>query len=183
MLEGILSVLAGYLSGSIALVGFGLDSAVESISGGVLIWRLKKHGKISPEEEERVERKAVRLVGASFFVLAAYVAYESIKKLYLAEAPEPTLFGIAIAAVSLIVMPFLAYAKHKTGKEMGSRSLVADSKQTLVCSLLSVALLIGLGLNYLFGLWWADPAAALVIVAFIVREGIETFREEKLCGC
>ncbi|MFQ5466004.1 MAG: cation diffusion facilitator family transporter, partial [Thermodesulfobacteriota bacterium] len=171
------------LAGSIALVGFGLDSAVESLSGGVLIWRLKHHGRVTPEEEVVVERSAVRLVGISFFLLAAYVAFESARKLYLAERPEPTLFGIAIALLSLMVMPALALAKHRTALRIGSRSLRADSRQTLVCSLLSAALLVGLGLNYLRGLWWADPAAALVICVFIVREGIETLREERLCSC
>jgi len=183
VLEGVLAIVAGILAGSIALVGFGLDSAVESSSGSVIIWRLTRHGKVSPEEEERVERIAVRLVGVSFFLLGAYVFFESVRKLYLMEAPEPSLFGIVIAATSVIVMPVLSRAKLKTAREMGSRSLAADSKQTFICSLLSVALLVGLGLNYLFGLWWADPAAALVIVFFIIREGIESFREDKLCAC
>ena len=183
VLEGVLAIVAGILAGSIALVGFGLDSAVESSSGSVIIWRLTRHGKVSPEEEERVERIAVRLVGVSFFLLGAYVFFESVRKLYLMEAPEPSLFGIVIAATSVIVMPVLSRAKLKTAREMGSRSLAADSKQTFICTLLSVALLVGLGLNYLFGLWWADPAAALVIVFFIIREGIESFREDKLCAC
>lgn len=183
ILEGVLSVIAGYLAGSIALIGFGLDSAIESLSGGMLVWRLKKHGKISHEEEERVEKKTVKLVGISFFVLGAYVSFEAIKKIYLHEHPEPSLFGIIIAAFSVLVMPFLAYEKYRTGKTMRSRSFVADSKQTFICSLLSVALLSGLGLNYLFGLWWADPASALVIVFFIFREGIEALKEEKACGC
>ena len=183
VLEGVLAIVAGILAGSIALVGFGLDSAVESSSGSVLLWRLTRHGKVSPEEEERVERIAVRLVGVSFFLLGAYVFFESVRKLYLMEAPEPSLFGIVIAATSVIVMPVLSRAKLKTAREMGSRSLAADSKQTFICTLLSVALLVGLGLNYLFGLWWADPAAALVIVFFIIREGIESFREDKLCAC
>lgn len=183
VLEGVLSILAGLLAGSIALIGFGLDSAVESASGCVLIWRLRVHGRVTEEEEERVERIAVKLVGVSFFLLGAYVTYESVRKLYLREAPEPTLFGIAIAAASLVIMPVLSYAKLRAAREMKSRSLEADSKQTFVCSLLSAALLVGLGLNYLFGLWWADPVSALVIVVFIVREGIEAMREEKLCGC
>ncbi|MDH4227092.1 MAG: cation transporter [Deltaproteobacteria bacterium] len=181
--EGIASIAAGILAGSIALIGFGLDSAIESASGGVLIWRLLKHGKIPPEEEEKVEKKAVRLVAYSFFLLAAYVTYESIEKLYLHEAPEPSLFGMIIAVLSIIIMPFLAYAKWKQGKKMGLRSLIADSKQTLICSMLSVALLIGLGLNYLYGLWWADPVSALVIVVLILKEGFKALKEEKLCTC
>lgn len=181
--EGILSVLIGYLSGSIALVGFGFDSAVESISGGMLIWRLKKHGRIDKEEEERIERKTVKLVGYSFFILAAYVFIEAVKKLLLQEAPEPTLAGIVIAALSLIIMPVLARKKLKIAKEINSASLAADSKQTLICAYLSLALLIGLTLNYLLGLWWADPIAALIIVALIIKEGIETLKEGKLCSC
>lgn len=183
VLEGVLSLFAGYLAGSIALVGFGFDSAIESLSGAILIWRLSMHGRISACEEERVEKKAVRLVGASFIVLGMYVFAESVRKLYLQERPEPTLFGIVIALLSIAIMPALAYAKHSTGKKIGSRSLVADSRQTVICSLLSVALVAGLGLNYLYGIWWADPASALVIVAFIVREGVETLREGKTCSC
>ena len=183
ILEGIASIIAGLMAGSIALVGFGLDSAVESASGGVLIWRLKKHGHISEEEEERVEKKAVRLVGVSFFILGAYILYEAIEKLYLREAPEPSLPGIVIALLSIVIMPLLARAKLAVARKIKSRSLETDSRQTIVCSLLSVALLAGLALNYLFGLWWADPVSALVIVAFIFREGVEAFTKEKACGC
>lgn len=182
ILEGVLSILAGWLSGSIALIGFGLDSGIESLSGGVLIWRLTQKG-LTQEEEEKAERKAIRLVGLSFFVLGVYVAIESARKLVLAEAPEPTLFGIVIAALSLVTMPILSYSKFRVARKLGSKSLEADSKQTLVCAMLSVALLIGLGLNYLFGLWWADPAAALVIVVFIMREGVEAWKEGRACGC
>ncbi len=183
ILEGVVSVVAGLLAGSIALVGFGLDSAIESISGGVLIWRLKAHGTISEKEEERIEKRAVKLVGYSFFILGGYVLIESVRKLYYAEAPEPSMLGIIIAVLSLIIMPVLASAKLKIGKEAQSKSLVADSKQTYICAMLSAALLVGLLLNYLFGLWWADPAAALVIVALIFKEGFEALREEKLCCC
>lgn len=181
--EGIISVLLGMLAGSIALVGFGLDSAVESASGMVLIWRLSSHGRVTEAEEERIERRAVKLVGGSLFLLGAYVLFESVKKLYLKEAPDPSLGGIILAVVSLIVMPALALYKHRIARTINSRSLAADSKQTLICSLLSAALLVGLGLNYLYGLWWADPVAALVIVVFIFREGVEAMREEKLCSC
>ena len=183
IIECVVSIVAGVMAGSIALIGFGLDSIIESLSGGVLIWRLTKHGKISPAEEERIERRAVKFVGATFFILGAYILVISIKKLYYLEAPDPSLLGIIIAAVSLIIMPLLAYLKFKTGKRMGLASLVADSKQTIICSLLSVALLIGLGLNYLWGIWWADPAAALVIVFFIIREGVTTLRKGELCTC
>lgn len=170
------------LSGSIALVGFGLDSFVESLSGGIMIWRFRGLGNLSHEEEERMEAKAAKLVAYTFFILGVYVLYESFKKLILSEAPEPSLFGIVIAVVSLVVMPVLFFMKYRIGKSIGSRSLVADSKQTLVCCYLSVALLAGLGLNYLYGIWWADPAAGLIIVVFLMREGYEILREGR-AGC
>ena len=178
VIEGVVSIIAGALAGSIALVGFGLDSFVESLSGGVMIWRFRKHGKLSKEEEEAIEKKAIKLVGYTFFVLAIYVLYESIDKLISQEAPSPSLIGIFIAIVSLILMPILYYKKYKTGKAVGSKSLIADSKETLACMVLTLALLIGLGINYLFGLWQADPIVGLTVVIFLVREGYETLREE-----
>ncbi len=174
--EGAASILAGYLAGSIALIGFGFDSAVESVSGCILIWRLKKKA-ISREEAERTEKKATRLIGISFFILGAYVLWESLKKLYLHEHPEPTLAGIIIAALSLIIMPLLSRSKYKTAEKIESRALKADSMQTFTCALLSIALLAGLGLNYLFGIWWADPVSALLIVVFILWEGFEGLHE------
>ena len=183
IVEGLVSIFAGWLAGSIALVGFGLDSFIESFSGGIMIWRFSMNAKRSEEEEERIEKKAVKLVAFSFFVLGAYVLYESLKKLYSKEIPEPSLFGIIIAVVSLIVMPVLFYMKYRTGKSLESRSLVADSKETLACMFLSLALLVGLGANYLFGFWQADPIAGLVIVAFLFKEGYTTLKEEALCSC
>ncbi len=183
ILEGGISIFAGILAGSIALVGFGLDSFVESLSGGVMIWRFRQHGKISEEQEERIEKKAVKLVGYTFFVLGVYVLYESVKKLYFGEIPNPSLLGIIIAIISLIVMPILFLMKYRTGKSIKSRSLIADSKETLACMFLSGALLIGLGLNYLFELWQADPIVGLVIVIFLFKEGYTTLKEEELCGC
>ena len=183
LVEGIVSISAGLLAGSIALVGFGLDSFVESLSGSVMIWRFRKQGKISKEEEERVEKKAIRLVAYTFFLLGAYVLYESVKKIYFHEIPDPSLFGIIIAIVSIIVMPVLFYMKYRTGESINSRSLVADSKQTLACVFLSVALLIGLGLNYLYGLWQADSVVGFVVVAYLIKEGYATLKEEKLCSC
>ena len=180
ILEGIVSIFAGLLAGgSIALIGFGLDSFVESLSGSVMIWRFRKHGKISEEEEEKVDRRATKLIAYTFFILGAYVLYESGKKLYFHEPSDPSLLGIIIAVVSIIVMPVLFYAKYKTGKSIGSRSLVADSKETLACVFLSAALLIGLGLNYLYGLWQADPIVGLIIVVFLVKEGYSTLTEEE----
>jgi divalent metal cation (Fe/Co/Zn/Cd) transporter len=183
VLEGVLSIVAGLLAGSIALVGFGLDSFVESLSGSVMIWRFRKHGKISEEEEERVEKKAIRLVAYTFFALGAYVFYESCKKLYLREIPNPSLLGIIIAIVSIIVMPMLFYVKYRTARSLHSASLKADSKQTLACVFLSFSLLIGLGLNYLYGLWQADPIVGLIIVIFLIREGYTSLKEEELCSC
>jgi divalent metal cation (Fe/Co/Zn/Cd) transporter len=176
-LEAALSIFFGYLAGSIALVGFGLDSVVESLSGFVLIWRLGQHGKISKAEEERVERKAMKFVAVTFFVLGLYILYQSIKNLVLKEMPDPSLPGIVIALVSLMVMPALSVAKRKTGEQIRSGALIADSKETLACSFLSVALLAGLGLNYLFGWWFADAMAGIFIVLFLFHEGMEAWRE------
>jgi cation diffusion facilitator family transporter len=183
ILEGLISILAGWLAGSIALLGFGLDSLVESFSGGVMIWRFRHHANLTEEEEERLEKKAIRLVGYTFFILAAYVLYESVKKLLFQEVPAPSLLGIIVAVVSLIVMPGLFYIKYQTGKSLGSASLMADSRQTLACAMLSLALFIGLGLNYLYGIWQADPIIGLLIATVLVREGYEALKEEKLCTC
>ena len=182
-LEGIVSIFAGLLAGSIALVGFGLDSFIESLSGGVMIWRFSRHGKVSEEEEAKIEAKATKFVAVAFFTLGAYVSYESVKKLYFQEIPDPSVLGIIIAFISIIVMPLLFYMKFKTAKMIESRSLLGDSKQTLACVFLSIALLVGLGLNYLYGLWWADPIVGFIIVVFLVREGYNTLKEARLCSC
>ncbi len=183
VLEGIVSIIAGSLAGSIALVGFGLDSFVESLSGSVMIWRFRKHGKMTKEEEERVEAKAIRLIAYTFFILGTYILYESVKKLCFHEIPHPSLLGIIIAIVSMIVMPVLFYIKYRTGKSINSKSLMVDSKQTLACAFLSVALLIGLGTNYLYGLWWADPVVGVIIVIFLIKEGYTALKEGKVCSC
>ena len=183
VLEALVSLLAGYLANSIALVGFGLDSIMESLSWGVMIWRFSHGPGLATEAEERRERQAVKIVGCTFLVLGAYVLVESLKKLYLREIPGPSLLGIIIALVSLIVMPAVFIIKYRTGKSLNSRSLMADSKQTLACAWLSLALLIGLGLNYLYGYWQADPVIGLVVVAFLVKEGLSALKEKKLCAC
>lgn len=177
--EGLASILIGIPAGSIALVGFGLDSFIESLSGGIMVWRFRKHGKLEEKEEEAVEKKATRLVAYTFFILSLYILYESIKKLYLQEIPEPSIPGIIIAVISLIIMPVLFSMKYRIGKRIQSKSLIADSKETLACMFLSVALLIGLGLNYMLDLWQADPVVGLLIVLFLLREGYETLREEE----
>jgi cation diffusion facilitator family transporter len=183
ILEGALSLFAGFLAGSIALVGFGLDSFVESLSGGIMIWRFRRQADLTPEEEERREKLATKLVGWTFFGLAAYILYESLQKLIFQEAPAPSLLGIIIAAVSLVLMPLLFFLKLRVSSDAGSRSLKADAKQNLACAFLSLALLVGLGLNYVAGLWQADPVIGLIIAAVLGREGYETLREEKLCSC
>jgi cation diffusion facilitator family transporter len=174
LVEGLVSVVAGAAAGSIALVSFGLDSFVESLSGSVMVWRFARHGRISEAEEARIEGRAERLVGITFLALGLYVLYEAVTKLIHHEAPESSPVGIGVAVASLIVMPVLARAKLRVGREVGSRALMADSKETIACSWLSAALLLGLGLNWLAGLWWTDPLAGLVIVAFLLREGYET---------
>jgi divalent metal cation (Fe/Co/Zn/Cd) transporter len=177
IIEGIVAIVAGILAGSIALVGFGLDSYLEVASGLVLIWRLGKSGFGDGHEEEAADKKAVLFVGVTFFALAAYVLYESGKKLYFHERPEASLIGIILAIISLIAMPLLAFYKKNIAAEINSRALRADALETLACSYLSLTLLLGLGANALFGWWWADPVAALVMIYFLVHEGTGAVRE------
>ncbi|OPX64562.1 MULTISPECIES: cation diffusion facilitator family transporter [unclassified Methanoregula] len=175
--EAALSIFFGMLAGSIALVGFGLDSIVESLSAIILVWRLRRHGTVSREDEEKIERTAQRFVAVTFFVLGVYVLYESSEKLLGHEAVQPSAAGILIAIASIIIMPVLAWKKQSVGNAIGSKALVADSKETIACAFLSVALLLGLGANYLFGFWQADPIAGFVIVLFLFREGYEGWAE------
>ena len=177
VLEAVASIVFGGIAGSIALIGFGLDSIVESLSGLILVWRLRQHGKISKEKEERIEKRATRFVAVTFFVLGLYVFVEAIRKWAVVEVPEPSLPGILIAIASLIVMPVLTIQKYRTGQQISSRALVADSKETLACAFLSLALLIGLGANYLFGFWQADPIIGIIIAAFLFREGWAGWKE------
>ncbi len=183
LLEGGLALAAGGLAGSVALVGFGLDSLVESLSGGVMIWRFRHQGRLGPLEEARRELKAVRLVAYTFFILGAYVLYESLSKLIFREIPEPTLFGIVIAAVAALAMPALFFLNYRTAGSLASASLAADARQTLGCFFLSLALLLGLGLNYIWGWWQADPVAGLVIVAYLFKEGYSSLKSGKVCAC
>lgn len=178
ILEAAASIIAGAFAGSIALVGFGLDSIVESLSGGVLIWRLKNHDADDPEREETIEKRAILLVGITFFILSLYVFVEAIRKIMHAETAGPSLPGIIIAVLSIIIMPVLAFKKNKLGEEMGLESLVADSRETLACSILSVVLLAGLAARYLWNFTIADPIAGLVIAFFLVREGYELVFEQ-----
>jgi len=177
ILEAVASIVFGSIANSIALIAFGLDSIVESLSGLVLVWRLRQHGRISEAAEERLEKRAVRLVAVTFFTLGAYVLFQSVKNLVVADIPAPSLPGIVIAAASIVVMPLLTWQKYKTGKQINSRALVADSKETLACAFLSVALLLGLGVNHAIGFWQADPIVGLIIALFLFREGWEGWQE------
>jgi len=178
--EGLIAVGAGLAAGSIALIGFGVDSFVESVSGSVLIWRLRAEaGGADEARVEHVERRASRLVAISFLVLAAYVAFEAVRSLIGQERPDASPVGIALTAVSIGVMLWLARAKRWTGEALGSRALVADSHQTFACWYLSVTTLSGLALNAALGLWWADPVAALVIAAFLLREAREAWEGDE----
>lgn len=177
VLEAFLSIFFGASAGSIALVGFGLDSIVESLSGLILIWRLQKHNVYSENEEMASEKRAIKLVAATFFILAAYVLYESVKKLIFIEVPETSLAGIVIAVFSIVIMPVLSFKKRNLGIKINSKALVADSKETLVCAFLSVSLLLGLTMNYFFGFWQADPMVGLIVVAFLIKEGRESWEE------
>lgn len=175
--EAAASILFGVWAGSIALIGFGLDSIVESLSGLVLVWRLLKHGKISGEEEERIEGRATKFVAVTFLILGFYVLIQSLKKFIVHEEPDPSLPGIILAAVSVVIMPILAAKKMKIARAIESEALMSDAKETIACTLLSVSLIIGLGANYLFGLWQADPLAGLIIVIFLFKEGVEGLRK------
>jgi divalent metal cation (Fe/Co/Zn/Cd) transporter len=172
-LEAIASIVAGLIAGSIALVGFGVDSVIEVSSGAIVLWRL-----VSREHRERL---ALRLIGLSFLALAAYVAFDAVKSLWFREIPEATYVGIAIAALSLVAMPLLAREKRKVAAILNSRAMEADSRQTDICAYLSAILLGGLLLNAIFGWWWADPLAALIMVPIIAKEGLGAIRGETCC--
>lgn len=178
-LEAVVAVAAGAIAGSIALIGFGLDSIIEVSSGLVLLWRL--NADRDEERREMVERQALKLVGTSLIVLAAYVAIDSAWSLMKREAPERSLPGIALAAISLIVMPLLARNKRRVAAAIGSSALQADSRQTDICAYLSAILLAGLLLNAALGWWWADPAAAVIMAPLIGYEGIQAIRGKTCC--
>ncbi len=179
-LEGLVSIAAGLIAGSVSLVGFGLDSLIEVASGAALLWRL--HHDLNPSRREQVERITLRIVGACFVALALYIAYESGSTLIGHEIPERSIPGIIVAAVSVVVMPLLARAKRRVAAGIGSGAMNADSKQADFCAYLSAILLGGLLLNALFGCWWADPVAGLAMTPIIAREGVESLKG-KSCGC
>lgn len=174
--EAVVAIIAGLVAGSIALVGFGLDSVIEVSSGAIVLWRLFA-------DNERAERVALKLVGGSFLALAAYVAFDSVKTLWLREAPERSLPGIILGALSLVVMPLLARAKRRVAAGINSRALHADSRQTDLCAYLSAILLGGLLLNAVLGWWWADPVAGLLMTPIIIKEGREALRGESCDPC
>lgn len=180
--EGVVAITAAALAGSRALVGFGVDSFVESISAGVLIWRLQIEHR-APHRAEQVEQRALRLIGIAFLLLAAVVAVESVRSLIAGDRPDTSIVGIVLTTVSLIVMPVLARAKRRVGVELGQRSITADSAQTRACAYLSAVVLAGLALNAILGWWWADPIAALGVVAFLVHEGREALEAEHVDDC
>ena len=180
-LEGLVAVVAGAFAGSISLVGFGIDSFIEVTSGSVLLWRMSVDADV--QQRERNERRALKIVGVCFLVLAGYITYESATDLWSKKAPEHSIPGIILACVSLVVMPLLSRAKRKVGLALGSAAMHADAKQTEFCTYLSAILLAGLLLNTLFGLWWADPAAALIMVPIIAKEGIEGLQGKACDEC
>jgi divalent metal cation (Fe/Co/Zn/Cd) transporter len=179
-IEAVVAVVSGLLAGSVALIGFGLDSVIETLSASVLLWRLRRDHDAA--DRERAERIARRLVGVCFLLLAAYVAVDSLRCLWKRTQPEESLPGILIAVASLIAMPLLARAKRRVAAELNSRALHSDSRQADFCVYLSVILLGGLLLNALLRWWWADPVAALVMVPIITREGVQGLRGEE-CEC
>ncbi|MCW2838753.1 MAG: hypothetical protein JWR55_236 [Aeromicrobium sp.] len=176
VVEAVIAIAAGIAAGSVALVGFGLDSVVEVSSGLIILWQF------SHRIPESREQRALRLLAFSFFALAAYVGFESVRSLLTGAESDSSTVGIVLAAVSLVVMPFISYAQRRTGKALGSNAVYADGTQTLLCTYLSAVLLVGLVLNATLGWSWADPIAGLIIAAVAVREGLEAWRGEGCCS-
>ncbi len=177
LIEGIIAVAAGAVASSAALIGFGLDSFIEVSSALVVIWQFRSR---LPETREKL---ALKLIAASFFALAAWISVDAVRHLLGAEQAAPSPVGVGLAAVSVVVMPLLVWAKRRTGRELGSATVVADSVQTLLCTYLSAVLLVGLVLNWWLGWSWADPIAALAIAAVAVKEGVEAWRGEQCDDC
>lgn len=176
VVEAVVAIIAGTLASSTALIVFGLDSIIEVASAAAVAWQFFS------TDHERPERTALRIIAVSFFALAAYVSVESVRALLGTDRAEHSTVGLVLAAVSLAVMPVLSAAQRRAARELGSASAVADSKQTLLCTYLSGVLLVGLAVNSLFGWWWTDPAAALVIAAVAVKEGREAWRGDTCCA-
>ncbi|TDL45900.1 cation diffusion facilitator family transporter [Microbacterium oleivorans] len=170
LIEAVVAVTAGTIASSAALIGFGLDSTIEVLSAAAVAWQFTRR------DPERWERGTLRVIAVAFFALATYVTVSSVTALVLRIEPETSPIGIVLTAVSVLVMPFLSLAERRAGRELGSATAVADSKQTLICTYLSAAVLVGLVANAAFGWWWADAVAGLVIAVFAVREGVEAWR-------
>ncbi len=183
VVEGLIAVTAAVIAGSVALLGFGIDSFVETASAAILVWRLRAERRGMDEEGiERLDARAHKLVGASLFLLGAYIALDAAHALWARERPSPSTIGFALTAISIVVMQWLARAKRRAAERLSSRALEADAFQTTACFWLSVITLVGIGLNALLGWWWADPIAALAMTWFIAKEGLEGWRGEA-CGC
>lgn len=178
-LEAIVALAAGFAAGSVALVGFGVDSVIEVTASIAAQWRLR--ADLDPVRRERVEHLAVRIIGGTFLALAVYVTYDGIKTLVKREEPDGSVVGVVLLAMSVIVMPLLARAKRRVAGGLGSSALTADATQTSLCAYLSVIALAGVALNTLLGWWWADPVAALAMVPIILKEGLEGLRGETAC--
>jgi cation diffusion facilitator family transporter len=180
VVEAAVAIVAGLLAGSVALIGFGADSAIEVISAVGLLWRLRKAGPhAAVSEESAAEKRALSIVALTFFLLAGYITWEAARSLFGHEEPLTSPVGIILAVLSLFVMTALAAVKQRVGKEMGSRALVADSKETWVCSYLSLTLLLGVGAYAMFGWWWADPLGALAMLPVILWQGWEALVEAR----
>ena len=177
-LEGVVAVVAGVVAGSIALIGFGIDSAIEGFASVVIVWRFTGSRTLS----EAAERKAQKLVAIQFFILAPYVGVEAIRSLINADRPEESVVGIALAVSSLVIMPLLGRAKQRLARRIGSSATASEGKQNLLCAYLAAALLVGLLGNALFGAWWLDPVVALLIAYVAVREGREAWRGDACCS-
>lgn len=178
-LEGVIALTAGALAGSIALTGFGLDSLIEVMASLTAVWRLRADARL--ERREHAERVSLRLIGVLFLALALYVGVDAALTLFRREAPSESIVGIAIATLSVVVMPMLARAKRRIARQLGSGALAAESRQTSLCAYLSAILLIGLILNATLGWWWADPLAGLAMVPIIAREGFDGVRGRSAC--
>ena len=176
-IEAAVAIGAGVAAGSVALIGFGADSVIEAGAGVILLWRFSAARSAS----ERAEERAQKLIGVSFFVIAAYVAMEALRSLIGGEHPDASWVGIGLAAITLATMPPLAAAKARVAEQLGSSATKSEGRQNLLCAYLSAGLLVGLGANALFGLWWADPVTALAIAGVAVNEGREAWRGEACC--
>lgn len=183
VIEAVIALVAGSVAESIALVGFGFDSLIEMSASGLMVWRLAVELKGSaPEVIERTEHTVHRFVGWTFFALSSYIAYESVMAIYTQEAPQESPIGIIIAALSLLIMPALAWGKLKAADKLNSPALRAEAKETIACTILSLILLVGLAANATIGWWWADPVAGLLMIPWLIKEGIAGLKGEGCCG-